>query len=136
LPQGFPYARPEAGYRQKENHVLEQATQARLLRATESSRQLQEVMVDFWYNHFNVFFDKGPDRVLVGAYEQQAIRPNALGRFRDLLEATAHHPAMLYYLDNWQSTAPNLAGNRNQKRSLNENPGNQWENISGVSSNV
>ena len=93
--------------------VVQQAMQARLLRAIDSPRQLQEVMVDFWYNHFNVFADKGPvDRLLVGTYEQQAIRPYAIGRFRDLLETTAHHPAMLFYLDNWQNTAPNSPGAR------------------------
>ena len=108
-------------YRQKMGHVLEQAEQSRLLESTESPRQLQEVMVDFWYNHFNVFSRKGPDEMLVGAYEQEAIRPHAFDRFRDLLEATAHHPAMLYYLDNWQNTAPNASRNSQQKQGLNEN---------------
>ena len=69
-------------------------------------------MVDFWYNHFNVFAGKGLDRVLVGSYEEAAIRPHTLGRFRDLLGATAKHPAMLFYLDNWQNTAPNSPGVR------------------------
>ena len=122
LPKGQK-ATPEErkAYRQKARYVLEQATEARLLRATESPRQLQEVLVDFWYNHFNVFSGKGPDEFLVGAYEQEAIRSNALGHFRDLLEATAHHPAMLYYLDNWQSTAANLPSNRGKQQGLNEN---------------
>jgi uncharacterized protein (DUF1800 family) len=101
--------------------VTQQAMQARLLRAIDSPRQLQEVMVDFWYNHFNVFADKGIDRLLVGTYEQQAIRPYAIGRFRDLLETTAHHPAMLFYLDNWQNTAPNSPGARGRFKGLNEN---------------
>jgi uncharacterized protein (DUF1800 family) len=100
---------------------LEEAVQARLLRATESDRQLQEVMVDFWYNHFNVFAGKGLDRFWVGAYEQTAIRPHAMGRFRDLLGATARHPAMLFYLDNWQNTAPNSPGARGRFQGLNEN---------------
>lgn len=78
---------------------------ARLVRAVESPRQLQEVMTDFWFNHFNVSFDKGLDHIMIGAYEEQAIRPHVLGRFRDLLGATAHHGAMLFYLDNWQNTA-------------------------------
>jgi len=108
-------------YRQKMAHVLEQAQQARLLQSTENPRQLQEVMVDFWYNHFNVFSRKGVDAMLVGAYEQQAIRPHALGRFRDLLEATARHPAMLFYLDNWQNSAPNASGNNKRTQGLNEN---------------
>lgn len=78
----------------------------RLWRAVKSPQQLQEVMVDFWFNHFNVFSGKGLDRVLVENYEREAIRPHAMGRFRDLLGATAHHPAMLFYLDNWLSAAP------------------------------
>lgn len=85
--------------------VAMQAAQARLIRAVQSPRQLEEVMVDFWFNHFNVYQGKGLDRVLVGNYEREAIRPHALGRFRDLLGATAHHPAMLFYLDNWLSVA-------------------------------
>jgi uncharacterized protein (DUF1800 family) len=63
-------------------------------------------MTDFWYNHFNVYTGKGLDRVLCGPYEEQAIRPYVLGHFRDILGATCHHPAMLFYLDNWQNTAP------------------------------
>jgi uncharacterized protein (DUF1800 family) len=109
-------------YRQEMRYVLEQAIQARLLRATQSPRQLQEVMVDFWYNHFNVFANKGVDRLLVGAYEQDAIRPHSFGRFRDLIEATAKHPAMLFYLDNWQNKAPSITPNtRGKMQGLNEN---------------
>ncbi len=93
------------------------AHESRLLRALESPRQLEEVMVDFWFNHFNVFEGKNVLRVLVGHYEHHAIRPFAMGRFRDLLGATAHHPAMLYYLDNWQSVGGRAQGNRG----LNEN---------------
>ena len=83
--------------------VLE-ATQARLLRAANSSRQLEEVLVDFWFNHFNVSADKGRTRWMISAYERDAIRPHVLGSFRALLGATAKHPAMLVYLDNWLST--------------------------------
>ena len=83
--------------------VIVQAAQARLARAIESPAQLQEVLVEFWFNHFNVFVGKGPVSVLAGAYEREAIRPHVLGRFRDLLGATARHPAMLLYLDNAQS---------------------------------
>ena len=86
-----------------------QTAEARLLRAIESPRQLEEVMVDFWFNHFNVFAGKGLDRALIASYERDAIRPFALGRFRDLLGATAKHPAMLFYLDNWMSVAPGFA---------------------------
>lgn len=107
--------------RQRARIILEQAIQARLWRAVESPRQLQEVMVDFWYNHFNVYAVKGLDHLWVGAYEEQAIRPYALGRFRDLLGATAHHPAMLFYLDNWQNTAPDSPGAHGKLQGLNEN---------------
>lgn len=94
------------------------ANASRLWRALESPRQLEEVMVDFWFNHFNVFQGKNFMRVLVGHYEHHAIRPFALGRFRDLLGAVTHHPAMLYYLDNWQSSARGL--NENHARELME----------------
>ncbi len=101
--------------------------QSKLLRATYSERQLQEVMTDFWFNHFNVFIGKGADRYLVTGYERDAIRPHALGKFRDLLLATAKSPAMLWYLDNWQSTGPDSVAakriNNNGKPApgLNEN---------------
>lgn len=86
--------------------VVLQAAQARLTRAIESPAQLQEVLVEFWFNHFNVFVGKGPVSVLAGAYERDAIRPHVLGRFRDMLGASAQHPAMLLYLDNAQSVRP------------------------------
>jgi uncharacterized protein (DUF1800 family) len=86
-------------------HMTLQTDEARVLRAIDSPRQLEEVMVDFWYNHFNVFAGKGDDRVLVASYERDAIRPYVFGSFRDLLGATAKHPAMLFYLDNYLSTA-------------------------------
>ena len=101
-----------------------QYAQDKIYRAVYSNRQLEEVLVDFWYNHFNVDMTKGADRRLVPAYERDAIRPNALGKFRDLLGATAHSPAMLFYLDNWQSVAPEQTGRANAKRptrGLNEN---------------
>ncbi len=88
------------------NSVSRPAIESRLLRALESPRQLEEVMVDFWFNHFNVFQGKNILRVMTGHYEHYAIRPFAMGRFRDLLGATARHPAMLYYLDNALSVAP------------------------------
>lgn len=80
--------------------------QAPVVRAVLSERQLYEVMVDFWTNHFNVFLAKGPIRALLPAYIEQTIRPHALGRFDELLTATARSPAMLVYLDNAQSVAP------------------------------
>lgn len=88
-----------------ERKAFDDVPDAKLMRAISSHRQLQEVMTDFWYNHFNVFFNKGQDQLWIGAYEQQAIRPYVLGNFRDLVGATCHHPAMLFYLDNWQNTA-------------------------------
>jgi uncharacterized protein (DUF1800 family) len=106
--------------------VTFESGEARLLSAIQSPRQLQEVMVDFWFNHFNIFSGKGLDRVLVENYEREAIRPYAFGRFRDLLGATAHHPAMLFYLDNWLSAAPGSepqrgAGPLAKTSGLNEN---------------
>jgi uncharacterized protein (DUF1800 family) len=80
--------------------------QLAVLRASVSERQLNEVMVDFWTNHFNVFFAKGANRFLLPSYIERTIRPRALGKFEDLLIATAQSPAMLFYLDNAQSVAP------------------------------
>jgi len=107
--------------RMAQARVASQAAEARLLRAIESPRQLEEVMVDFWYNHFNVFSGKGVDRALVTSYERDAIRPYALGNFRDLLGATAKHPAMLYFLDNVVSSKPDAPGGKGKARGLNEN---------------
>jgi uncharacterized protein (DUF1800 family) len=83
-----------------------EAGESRLLRALNSPRQLEEVLVDFWFNHFNVYEGKGLVRALTESYEREAIRPHVLGRFRAMLGATAKHPAMLFYLDNWLSVAP------------------------------
>jgi uncharacterized protein (DUF1800 family) len=87
--------------------VMSELMQAKMLRAVYSQRQLDEVMTDFWFNHFNVFMEKGLDRVLVTSYERDVIRPHALGKFEDLLVATAKSPAMLFYLDNFLSVGPN-----------------------------
>ncbi len=89
---------------------------ARLARGLESPAQLQELMTDFWYNHFNISIDKNLDHLWVGSFEEKAIRPHALGKFRDLLGATAHHAAMLFYLDNWQNTAAGANGNAANRR--------------------
>ena len=83
-----------------------QVQQLAVVRAALSTRQLYEVMVDFWANHFNVYFAKGADRFLTPDYIEHTIRPHAMGRFEDLLIATAQSPAMLVYLDNWESVAP------------------------------
>ncbi len=84
--------------------VVTELQRAKLLRAVYSERQLFEVMVDFWENHFNIFANKEDDRYLLTAFDRETVRPFAMGRFRDLLGATAHSPAMLYYLDNWRSS--------------------------------
>ncbi len=107
--------------RERSRQILQEAIQAKLTRSVLSKRQLFEVMTDFWFNHFNVFSNKGLTQIWVGSYEQDAIRPYALGKFRQLLGATAKHPAMLFYLDNWQNTAPNSPGARGIFRGLNEN---------------
>ena len=105
--------------------VILELQQARLLRAVYSQRQLYEVMVDFWSNHFNIFAAKGADRWLSTSYDRDTIRPHALSRFKDLLRATAQSPAMLFYLDNWLSASPDAAMARfapnNRRRGLNEN---------------
>jgi uncharacterized protein (DUF1800 family) len=86
--------------------VGQELSSARVARAVVSERQLDEVMTDFWLNHFNVFAGKSASmRHYLVAYERDAIRPNVLGNFRSLLGAVAHSPAMLFYLDNWQSSA-------------------------------
>jgi len=129
----YPLPRQQAGQQemmgqqqmQGPRTVILELQQARLLRSVYSQRQLYEIMVDFWSNHFNVFSAKGADRWLTTAYDRDTIRPHALGRFKDLLLATAQSPAMLFYLDNWLSASPNavvarLAPN-NPRRGLNEN---------------
>jgi uncharacterized protein (DUF1800 family) len=100
--------------------IIGELSAAKLTRAVYSERQLEEVMADFWFNHFNVFAQKGPVLWMLPEYERQAIRPNALGKFSDLLTATAKSPAMLFYLDNWQSADPKAAeklqGELNRRR--------------------
>jgi uncharacterized protein (DUF1800 family) len=103
--------------------VNQDLSEGKLLRAIYSNRQLEEVLTDFWYNHFNVFLDKGADRYMVTAYERDVIRPHVLGHFHDLLLATAQSPAMLFYLDNWQSRGPTPRPNARNQQGLNENYG-------------
>jgi uncharacterized protein (DUF1800 family) len=91
----------------KQREVVVDLNAQKILRATYSERQLEQVLTDFWFNHFNVFAGKGPERIMLTEYERDVIRPHVLGSFRDLLGATAHSPAMLFYLDNWMSTDPN-----------------------------
>ena len=105
----------------KERIVMREAVEARMMRAIEGPRQLQEVMTAFWFNHFNIFAGKGLDLIWTGAFEETAIRPNTMGKFRTLLGATAHHPAMMFYLDNWQNTAPGSPGSKGKFEGINEN---------------
>ncbi len=93
--------------------------QQKLVRAASANRQLHEVMTDFWFNHFNVFAQKDAVQWMVTAFERDVIRPNSLGRFRDLLLSVAESPAMLYYLDNWLSAAPD---SREPRPSTNQPP--------------
>jgi uncharacterized protein (DUF1800 family) len=104
---------------QKTRQFVGEVQSAQLARAVTTDRQLNEVMVDFWENHFNVFAGKGQTRLFLTQYDRDVIRPNALGKFRDLLGAVAHSPAMLFYLDNFQSVAdsahPTLAQANNRR---------------------
>ena len=109
----FPEYRREAQARRTPQLVAsEDLKEARMYRAVYANRQLEEVLVDYWFNHFNVDSTKNVamaqnlGHMLIGSYERDAIRPHVLGHFKDLLLATARHPAMLYYLDNWESMAP------------------------------
>ena len=94
--------------------------QQKVMRAVYSERQLEELLVDFWFNHFNVYAGKGRTSLFIPEYERDAIRPHVLGKFRDLLGATAKSPAMLFYLDNWLSADPEaaerLASQQQQRR--------------------
>jgi uncharacterized protein (DUF1800 family) len=106
--------------------ITQQLNASRILRAVYSEKQLQETMVDFWTNHFNVYANKAATRWFLPEYDRDVIRPNALGNFKDLLMATAKSPAMLFYLDNFQSVSPNAQIGRNNRannpnRRLNQN---------------
>ncbi|MEK6278758.1 MAG: DUF1800 domain-containing protein [Acidobacteriota bacterium] len=110
---------------QQPQRIMAELHASRILRAVYSERQLQEVMVDFWTNHFNVFAGKGADRWLLISYDRDTIRPHAMGKFSDLLTATAQSPAMLFYLDNFQSVSPKAqsAFGLGQRRQRNRNVG-------------
>jgi uncharacterized protein (DUF1800 family) len=99
--------KPDPEMQRRAQSPLIELSEQKVLRAVYSTRQLQEVLVDFWFNHFNIDARKGADRFMLTEYEREAIRPHVLGKFRDLLEATAKSPAMLFYLDNWMSADPN-----------------------------
>ena len=112
---------------QQPQRIIAELQASRILRAVYSERQLQEVMVDFWTNHFNVYANKGADRWLLTSYDRDTIRPFAMAKFSQILEATAKSPAMLFYLDNFQSVSPNtdrpglLRPQQQQRRGINEN---------------
>ncbi len=119
--QRFVSELPPRARRGRPQDILMELSAARLLRDLYSNHQLKQVMVDFWDNHFNVYFYKGADRLELSSFERNVIRPHAMGRFRDLLGAVARSPAMLYYLDNWRSTARRKGGvNENYGRELME----------------
>jgi uncharacterized protein (DUF1800 family) len=114
---------PEAKqrFRMQARGLYVQTASARLWRASASPWQLRELLVDFWFNHFNVFAHKGLCNLWTGSFEAQAIRPYVFGRFSDMLLATAKHPAMLFYLDNWMNTTPDSPRARGAMKGLNEN---------------
>ena len=104
--------------------VVKELAAGKIYRAVYSNRQLAEVLADFWFNHFNVAQQKGVARYLVTSYERDAIGPHVLGKFKDMLRATAESPAMLVYLDNFRSVDPGMAQRgKGKKRGLNENYG-------------
>jgi uncharacterized protein (DUF1800 family) len=125
------------------NVIINELQQAKLVRALYSERQLQEVMTDFWFNHFNIYLNKDADQYLVTAYEHDVIRAHALGKFKDLLVATAQSPAMLFYLDNWLSMGPKspaaVAANKGKPGQavpgLNENYGREVMELHALSVN-
>jgi uncharacterized protein (DUF1800 family) len=96
--------------------VIEELAMAKVTRAIYSDRQLQQVMDDFWFNHFNVFAGKGEDRYYLTAYEREVIQPHTFGKFKDLVSATAESPAMLFYLDNFLSADPRAAARQAAER--------------------
>src|SRR5258706_604689 len=104
--------------RQQSRRVVGELSAQRIIRAAESDRQLDEVMADFWLNHFNVFAGKGMDRFLLTSYERDTIRPHLWGKFEDLLMATAKSPAMMFYLDNARSRSGAI--NENYAREIME----------------
>ncbi len=108
----FGFGRPQ--------QITQQLNASRIMRAVYSERQLNEQMVDFWTNHFNVYAGKAATRWFLPGYDRDVIRPNALGNFKDLLLATAKSPAMLFYLDNYQSISPKMQQNNGRRNGMNQ----------------
>jgi uncharacterized protein (DUF1800 family) len=133
----------------KPQRVVEELAMAKVTRAIYSQRQLFQIMDDFWFNHFNVFAGKGEDRYYLTAYERDVIQPHELGKFKDLLEATAKSPAMLFYLDNFLSADPDAAQRLAAERAMRQQmrygrygrpmpqrpPGQQKKNTRGLNEN-
>src|SRR6266404_2200187 len=103
--------------------IVAELGMAKVTRAIYSNRQLQQVMDDFWFNHFNVFAGKGEDRYYLTSYERDVIQPHALGKFKDLVTDTAKSPAMLFYLDNFMSADPRAAQRQAQQRAMRQQIG-------------
>ena len=99
--------------------ILDGLATTRITNAVHSERQIEEMMTAFWYDHFNVFWGKDATRLLVPGYERNAIRPHVFGKFEDMVLATAQHPAMLFYLDNFQSAAPDSSLQARERRDAN-----------------
>ncbi len=122
---GYPVAQVIALYLRDQSSIgviLDQFVTAKIIRAVHGKNQLREALVDFWFNHFNVFIGGDEERYSISSYERDAIRPHALGRFRDMLGAVAAHPSMLTYLDNYLSSVVRVVNGR-QTGGLNENYG-------------
>ena len=117
-PNSVPRAIADDGKRPQ--RVVEELAMAKMTRAIYSERQLQQVMDDFWLNHFNVFAGKGEVKWYLTSYERDVIQPNALGKFKDLLTATAKSPAMLFYLDNFLSADPRAAQRQAMERAMHQ----------------
>ncbi|MGB2640139.1 MAG: DUF1800 domain-containing protein [Candidatus Acidiferrum sp.] len=115
-PNAFPRALGENSNRPQ--RVIAELAMAKVTRAIYSERQLQQVMDDFWFNHFNVYAGKGEDRWYLTSYERDVIQPHAMGKFKDLLTATAKSPAMLFYLDNFLSVDPRAAQRLAEERAM------------------
>ncbi len=111
--------------------IVAELAMAKVVRATYSERQLEQVLDDFWFNHFNVFAGKGEDRYYLTSYERDVIQPRVLGKFKDLVTATAESPAMLFYLDNFLSADPRAAERQAAERAARQQMrrgrfGNPW----------
>lgn len=113
----------------KPQRIVAELSMAKLIRAVYSERPLEEEMADFWFNHFNVFFGKGADKWMLTSYERDVIRPHVLGKFKELLAATAQSPAMLFYLDNFLSADPQSFARMQQQQEVRRERAAKWGNV-------